>query len=121
MNIKTALCRLLLGLIGLSPICILLYKTGASANAPGSLIASPYARLSESPSLRGRQPLPVISLADGRDVLSEYTGDEAARRGLEQTGSPRALAAADFDEDGTSDVISAYATDAGGVITLHRG
>jgi uncharacterized protein (TIGR03437 family) len=37
------------------------------------------------------------------------------------TDRPRALAAADFDEDGTPDLISSYAIDNGGVLKFQRG
>lgn len=39
----------------------------------------------------------------------------------QMTDTPRALVCADFDEDGTPDLISSYANDNGGVLKFHRG
>jgi uncharacterized repeat protein (TIGR01451 family) len=65
---------------------------------------------------------PWINLGDGRDVPTGYSGAAKLQRVLEQNlAPPRALASADFDEDGVPDLIGGYAGPGGGIITLHRG
>lgn len=65
---------------------------------------------------------PSLNLADGRDVVTAYEGDEELARLLEQNQArPLSLASADFDEDGVADLISGYAGQNQGVFTLHRG
>ncbi|MFN2511685.1 MAG: Calx-beta domain-containing protein [Pyrinomonadaceae bacterium] len=56
------------------------------------------------------------------DRLSPYLGSTTAQQTLEQNlARPTALAAADFDEDGTADLIAGYAGPSGGILTIHRG
>jgi hypothetical protein len=57
---------------------------------------------------------------DAEAMPTEYAAGTGVK---ELTGSTRAhaLASADFDEDGTPDLVGGYASDAGGVITLQRG
>src|SRR5205807_6193238 len=65
---------------------------------------------------------PTINLSDGRDLLTSYVGPEELRSVLEQNqAEPLSLASADFDEDGVPDLISAYAYNGQGIITLLRG
>jgi hypothetical protein len=65
---------------------------------------------------------PWINLSDGRAVLTGYSGATDLPQVLEQNlARPRALASADFDEDGAPDLIGTYAGPGGGIITLHRG
>src|ERR1043165_3964664 len=68
---------------------------------------------------RGR---PFLNLKDGRDMSVTYRGDRAAATAL-QTGAaqPRALASADFDRNGTPDVVAGYSYNGGGIITLQHG
>ncbi|HEX8179659.1 MAG TPA: Ig-like domain repeat protein [Pyrinomonadaceae bacterium] len=51
------------------------------------------------------------------------SGDEQGGVGVALTSGarPLALATADYDTDGAPDLLSGYATDAGGVVTLRRG
>lgn len=54
--------------------------------------------------------------------VSAYANDESLGQLLEsQQATPVALGAADLDEDGMADLVSGYATSAGGIITLQRG
>src|SRR2546426_4289171 len=65
---------------------------------------------------------PWIILQDGRELPTEYAvGASLDRTLLSKSAQPTALAAADFDSDGVPDLITAYATENGGLLTLHRG
>ena len=51
-----------------------------------------------------------------------YRGDQAAVAALQSgAAQARALASADFDRNGTPDVVAAYAFNGAGIITLQRG
>ncbi len=51
-----------------------------------------------------------------------YRGDQAAVAALQSGGAQaRALASADFDRNGTPDVVAGYAYNGAGIITLQRG
>ena len=64
----------------------------------------------------------TINLSDGRDVLASYVGPEDLREALGQNrAEPRSLASADFDEDGVPDLVSGYAYDGKGIVTLLPG
>lgn len=65
---------------------------------------------------------PWINLRDGHDLPADYQGASKALQALKGNQSrPLALAAADFDEDGVADLVSAYEATGGGVITVQRG
>ena len=81
------------------------------------------ARLSEEISVKatGRGE-PFLDLSNGRELFARYDGGGAYAARLERgEGEPKALVSGDFDEDGTADLVTSYATRAGGLITLHRG
>ena len=55
-------------------------------------------------------------------LLTSYAGAEDSRLSLEQNqAKPVSLAAADFDEDGTPDLVTGYSSDSGGIVSLSRG
>src|SRR5262249_55229502 len=63
---------------------------------------------------------PSINLADGRDLITAYSGDSECEQAIAQgKARPRAMAAADFDEDGMPDLICGYSNDGSGIIALH--
>ncbi len=63
-----------------------------------------------------------ISLNDGREMMTEYTGKESVVQSLEQNQARAlSLASDDFDEDGTDDLVCGYAAPTGGIVALHRG
>ena len=63
-----------------------------------------------------------INLAEGRDLLTTYSGETGITQLLEQNlTQPLALTSADFDEDGVPDLLSGYAGAGKGILTLHRG
>jgi hypothetical protein len=61
-----------------------------------------------------------IKFLDGETVQTEYTANADVLANL-QNSTPTALASGDFDRDGVPDLISGYANESGGLITLHRG
>ncbi|HET7063952.1 MAG TPA: hypothetical protein VFI49_06710 [Rudaea sp.] len=65
---------------------------------------------------------PNLNLRDGYRMNLDYRGDPASVAAL-RTGAarPLALASADFDHNGTPDIVAAYAIGSAGVITLQRG
>src|SRR5215212_728234 len=65
---------------------------------------------------------PFLNLQDGRGMSVNYRGDQAAVATLQNgAAQARALASADFDRNGTPDVVAGYASDGAGMITLQRG
>jgi hypothetical protein len=54
-------------------------------------------------------------------ALAGHVRARAADQAEESPGRPVALAAADFDEDGIPDLVSGFASDAGGAVTLRLG
>ncbi|HEX7332295.1 MAG TPA: hypothetical protein VF290_12405, partial [Pyrinomonadaceae bacterium] len=65
---------------------------------------------------------PFLNLQDGRGMTVTYKGDQAAVAALQSgAAQARALSSADFDRNGTPDVIAAYAYNGAGIITLQRG
>ena len=65
---------------------------------------------------------PFLNFQDGSSMKSVYRGDSVLANAL-QTGSAqaRSLAAADFDLNGTQDLVVGYAYNGAGMITLQRG
>lgn len=65
---------------------------------------------------------PYINLDDGIEIAASYDGAAGMLSVLKQNAAePRALASADFDEDGVPDLICGYAHEGGGLVTLYRG
>jgi CSLREA domain-containing protein len=65
---------------------------------------------------------PYISFEDRIELSTSYTGAPAMQSLLKANAAePRALASADFDEDGVPDLICGYARAGGGIITMYRG
>ncbi|HKQ06987.1 MAG TPA: BACON domain-containing carbohydrate-binding protein [Blastocatellia bacterium] len=63
-----------------------------------------------------------INLSAGHDLLTTYSGGTTHAQAIQQgTARPRALATADFDEDGVADLVCGYAEGDGGLLVLHRG
>jgi FG-GAP-like repeat len=76
------------------------------------------------PSAAPSEPAEVkeIKASAERPVPTRYVGDDGSRQLLAgKQAVPRALAAADFDEDGVPDLVGGYAAGGVGIITLHRG
>jgi hypothetical protein len=67
---------------------------------------------------RGR---PFLNLQDGREMNVAYRGEPGALAALQNGAVPRSLASADFDQNGTPDVVAGFASGSGGTITLQRG
>ena len=65
---------------------------------------------------------PFLNLQDGREMSVTYRGDQAAVAAL-QSGAAlaRSLASADFDRNGTPDVVAGYSFNGAGMIALQRG
>jgi predicted outer membrane repeat protein len=65
---------------------------------------------------------PFLNLKDGREMSVEYRGDQLAVAALQNgVAQARSLASADFDRNGTPDVVAGYDFNGAGVITLQRG
>jgi hypothetical protein len=65
---------------------------------------------------------PFLNLQDGRGMSVTYRGDQAAVVALQSGGAQaRALASADFDRNGTPDVVAGYSYNGAGIISLQRG
>ena len=65
---------------------------------------------------------PFLNLQDGRKMSVAYRGDQAAVAALQSgAAQARALASADFDRNGTPDVVAGYSFNGAGIITLQRG
>src|SRR3989442_8582724 len=81
------------------------------------------ARLSETVSIHSAgRGNPTINLSDGHDLLTSYVGPDELRQALEENrAEPLSLSSADFDEDGVPDLISGYAYNGHGIMTLLRG
>jgi len=87
-------------------------ESAASTKTPSSAIAVHAAG-------RGK---PFLNLKDGREMSVEYRGDQQAAAALQNgAAQARSLSSADFDHNGTPDVVAGYAFNGGGVITLQRG
>jgi hypothetical protein len=65
---------------------------------------------------------PFLNLQDGRKTSVDYQGNPELVAALQNgTAQARALASADFDRNGTPDVVAAYALNGVGMLTLQRG
>ncbi|HEU4834977.1 MAG TPA: hypothetical protein VFS90_11200, partial [Pyrinomonadaceae bacterium] len=65
---------------------------------------------------------PFLNLQDGREMSVTYKGDQAAVAALQSgAAQARALASADFDRNGTPDVVAGYAYNGSGLLSLQRG
>src|SRR5215216_7835431 len=65
---------------------------------------------------------PFLNLQDGHAMSVTYRGDQAAAAALQSgAAQARSLASADFDFNGTPDVVAGYSFNGGGIITLQRG
>jgi len=65
---------------------------------------------------------PLMRLRDGHETSVLYRGNPEAIAALENgTARSRSLASADFDRNGTPDVVAGYDDNGSGVITLQRG
>ena len=80
---------------------------------------SPAGTISVHAAGRGK---PFLNFQDGSSMKSVYRGDSVLANAL-QTGSAqaRSLASADFDRNGTPDLVAGYAFNGAGMITLQRG
>lgn len=64
----------------------------------------------------------AIMLSDGRTLRQTVAGDKSLVEALkEKAAMPRSLATADFDEDGTPDLVAGFGTDTGGILSFARG
>src|SRR2546428_1930952 len=98
-------------------------KAKSNSTQHGKPQPAKLARLSETVSIHpaGRGN-PTINLSDGHDLLTSYGGPDELRQALEENlAEPLSLASADFDEDGVPDLISGYAYNGHGIMTLLRG
>ncbi|MCY7345266.1 MAG: VCBS repeat-containing protein, partial [Pyrinomonadaceae bacterium] len=69
-----------------------------------------------------RRGNPWINVRDGREIITDFAGSSGLRSSFENNQSrPLSLVAADFDEDGTPDIIAGYAGDESGAATFLRG
>ncbi|MFZ0063084.1 MAG: hypothetical protein WAL47_13720, partial [Pyrinomonadaceae bacterium] len=65
---------------------------------------------------------PYLNLQDGRKASVEYLGDSALASALQNgAAQARSLASADFDLNGTPDVVAGYGFNGAGMITVQRG
>jgi uncharacterized repeat protein (TIGR01451 family) len=63
-----------------------------------------------------------VKFRDAAEVRAEYFGDVAAIRKLDSGAvRPVSIASADFDRNGTPDVVIGYAAGSGGLLSLQRG
>jgi hypothetical protein len=118
-----------IALVTILTLCLLpflvhaLVKTGTGNTQPADRQPARLARLSETVSVHAAgRGNPTINLSDGHDVLTSYVGPQELRVALEQNqAEPLSLASADFDEDGVPDLVSGYAYNGQGIVTLLRG
>src|ERR1041384_4995800 len=65
---------------------------------------------------------PFLNFQDGQATPITYRGDRAAATALQSgAAQARSLASADFDRNGTPDVVAGYSYNGTGIITLQRG
>src|SRR5215213_4798125 len=117
----TLVAMLVLGGVGISNSSAV--KSTLSVIAGNSDVASstttPTSAITVHAAGRGK---PFLNLQDGREMSVNYRGDQAAVAALQNgAAQARALASADFDRNGTPDVVAGYASNGSGMITLQRG
>jgi hypothetical protein len=65
---------------------------------------------------------PYFNFQDGREIATQYRGSERATTALQSgLAKPRALTSGDFDDNATPDVVTGYAFNGKGIVTLQRG
>jgi hypothetical protein len=117
----TLVAMLLLGGVGISNSSAV--KSTLSVLAGNSELAAPRKTTAGAITVhaagRGK---PYLNFQDGRSMQVDYRGDSTLANAL-QNGSAqaRSLASADFDRNGTPDVVAGYAFNGAGMITLQRG
>jgi hypothetical protein len=63
-----------------------------------------------------------FKVQDGREMAVRYRGDQSLIESLRGgAAQPRALASADFDHNGTPDLVAGYSFRGAGMVTLQRG
>ena len=108
-------------------ICLWLLPLAAVINTTksASVVSStlPLARLSHVATMKTKsRGNPTVQLLDGHDILTPYVGPRELRTALEKNqAEPLNLASADFDEDGTPDLVTGYSFAGRGIVTLMRG
>lgn len=66
--------------------------------------------------------LPTVNLSDGKNLIQTLAGEDSLVESLNNNAaSPRSLMTADFDEDGTPDLVAGFDKSGGGILTLARG
>ena len=120
--------RLLLVLIAIVSLCLLPFLVRGWARIETPNRSSGHndrsiARLSDDVSVHAAsRDNPLLNLSDGHDLITTYSGPDELRGALEQNlAQPLSLASADFDEDGVPDLVSGYAYNGQGIVTLLRG
>src|SRR5205085_245195 len=69
----------------------------------------------------GKRP-PYLILSEGHAMQADYADQaDMAIESLPEAAEPRGLTSGDFDEDGMPDLVTAYATGAGGLVSIYRG
>ncbi|HWP45273.1 MAG TPA: hypothetical protein VNO14_18670, partial [Blastocatellia bacterium] len=100
---------------------VLYVRAGAWTSKTATGSSEKLARLSDQVSVRAAgRGYPWINLQDGRDLLSERAGSDGLSA-LQYHTAPLALASADFDEDGTPDLVTSHGVGQGGLLTFYRG
>ncbi|HUK90918.1 MAG TPA: hypothetical protein VLZ81_11000, partial [Blastocatellia bacterium] len=81
------------------------------------------AALSEQVSVSaGGRGRPWLKLADGHDLLTNYSGDFKLTSTLNGGNAiPLSVASADLDEDGVPDLLEAFGASGRGIISVYRG
>jgi hypothetical protein len=120
---KYILLSLLLGIVLVLIQSLFFVRPASTAASAPKQLNQKLARLSPQITVKAvGQGNPLINLGDGRELLTSYLGSTNAQHSLEQNvASPTALAAGDFNEDGTADLIAGYAGPSGSILTIHRG
>lgn len=95
---------------------------GRVIEASAQQVAPSRGQMSEQVTLRAAERgNPWINLQDGRELPTSFAETALAQLLESPSAQPRALAAGDFDEDGTPDLLSGYASTGRGMLVFHRG